>query len=195
MTSVKITVKDNRITTDTPYNAGYVKAAKALGGRWNAADKVWQFDAGVEDRVRAAMIEAYGTDGQQTTATVTIHVKLAWNAHHISESKGTDEFVIGGRTLVRRRHRDYPVIIGDKCSVISGGFPETGGSVKNPRPEWEDGTVMEVREVPESVARRLAEKHPDVVAIVGKTKTDRDALMAERERLLARIAEIDALLA
>ncbi|MDI9469028.1 MAG: hypothetical protein QM296_02360 [Bacillota bacterium] len=192
MTNVRITVKDNRITTDTPYHAGYIKAAKALGGRWNAADRVWQFDAGVEDRVRAAMIEAYGTDGQQTTATVTIHVKLD-EVH--DESDKSNEFVIGGRTLVRRRHRDCPVTVGDKCSIVEGSFPEYGGSMRYPSLNWEDGTIMEAREVPESIALRLIEEQPDAITIIGETKTDRDALMAERERLLARIAEIDALLA
>ncbi len=38
--------------------------------------------------------------------------------------------------------------------VLSGGFPGSGGSVKNPRVDPKEGTVLEVRDFP----RKLAEE-------------------------------------
>lgn len=74
--------------------------------------------------------------------------------------------------------------------VIAGGFESRGGSARNPELAAKPGTVLEVRDVPAD--------HPDTqrpgVTIVA-TAVDRDALVAERGRLLARLAEIDALLA
>ena len=82
--------------------------------------------------------------------------------------------------------------------VVSGSFPGRGGSVKNPALEPADGTVLEVRDLPRAVAAKMiaevATAHRCPVTLLDDAALDRAVLTEERERLVARLAEIDAML-
>jgi len=55
--------EDGRIAVSSPYHANFPARARSLGGIWDAAGRVWVFDAGDHDRVRSLCREIYGTDG------------------------------------------------------------------------------------------------------------------------------------
>jgi DNA repair protein RadC len=54
--------EDGRIAVSSPYHPGFPARARSLGGIWDRARRVWVFDAGDQDRVRALCREIYGTD-------------------------------------------------------------------------------------------------------------------------------------
>lgn len=168
-----------------PYDPTFPKRARELGGDWKPDNKTWVFAARDEQRVRDLCREIYGTDGAPTP-TVTARVDCAK-----TDTEFDRELRLLGRRLAYRPGRDTHVVLGDGVIVLAGGFPSCGGSVKNPRLEFEEGTVLEVRDVPAS-APGIDHR---AVTVVAAGEPDREALEAERARLVARIAEIDAALA
>jgi DNA repair protein RadC len=55
--------EDGRIAVSSPYHPNFPARARTLGGIWNAARRVWVFDAADHDRVTSLCREIYGTDG------------------------------------------------------------------------------------------------------------------------------------
>lgn len=187
---VKITITDDSVILTAPYDPALPSKAKALGGRYK--DRTWAFALKDEQRVRELAREIYGTDGSETSHAVTVRVdtrKLNFRDHY-------GEIRLAGRSLARRTGRDVAVRLGDGVVVVNGRFPATGGSVKNPCLDFVGlDIVLEVRNVPFSVAQKMiAEAGADAVNIIDADQVDREALSAERARLIARVAEINALL-
>ena len=54
---------DGRIAVSSPYHPSFPIKARTLGGIWDAAQRLWIFDAGDRDRVKSLCREIYGTDG------------------------------------------------------------------------------------------------------------------------------------
>jgi DNA repair protein RadC len=54
--------EDGRIAVSSPYHPNFPARARTLGGIWNAARRVWVFDAADHDRVRSLCREIDGTD-------------------------------------------------------------------------------------------------------------------------------------
>ena len=95
-----------------------------------------------------------------------------------------------GRCICWRRGRDLPVRLAEDVVIIDGEFPASAGSVRYPaviRGSWK--VTIEVRDVP--VEALAAEKELRFERIDADAQAQREALIAERERLIARLAEID----
>src|SRR6266404_9847953 len=60
---VSLVEQDGRIAVSSPYHPRFPARARSLGGTWDAAQRVWLFDAADHDRVRSLCREIYGTDG------------------------------------------------------------------------------------------------------------------------------------
>ncbi|MBV6425507.1 MAG: hypothetical protein NAOJABEB_03328 [Steroidobacteraceae bacterium] len=177
-----VTIAGSVLTVASPYHPQFPARAKALGGRFNGNDKTWQFDARDESRVREMVIDIFGTDGSTGVGDlVTVRVRV--NDYGLG-----DTLFVAGRQVARRPGRDMPVRLGDGVVIVSGGFAHSGGSQAKPRLAAHDNTVLEIRDLPRAIAER---EGLEIVEIT----IDRAALMAEREKLIARLAEIDALLA
>jgi hypothetical protein len=185
MRKVSIQTQGDRLWLASPFYPAMPPKARALGGDYDGETRRWSFDARDEDRVRALAIEIYGTDG---TPTETVTVRLALDEAYTSNTPQT--IYLAGWQVAHRLGRDAAVRLGEGVITVAGGFPGRGGSVKNPRLEWEPGTVLEVRDLPAG--------HADLtdagVTVLGEPVVDRAALAAERERLATRIAEIGRLL-
>ena len=54
--------EDGRIAVSSPYHPNFPVRARSLGGIWDAARRLWVFDAGDHERVRSLCREMYGTD-------------------------------------------------------------------------------------------------------------------------------------
>lgn len=193
--SVSIKAAGSEIRVSSSYSPAFVVGAKRLGGRWAAPN--WVFDARDEQRVRELCIEIYGTDGAPT-AICTLRVVYE-SGHHAS----ADAIRLGGREIARAYGRDSGAKLGAGVVLLAGGFG-SGGSMKNwtTKTHSETGATVLVRDVPVAMAERLiaelaANGIQGVLSIAVEPeapKIDVAALTAERERLVARLAEIDRLL-
>jgi hypothetical protein len=59
---LSIVERDGRIVVTTPYHPSFPIRARSLGGVWDAARRVWVFDAADHDRVRSLCGEIYGKE-------------------------------------------------------------------------------------------------------------------------------------
>lgn len=101
-----------------------------------------------------------------------------------------------GRQLVRRPARDNDVILAWGVVVAAGKFDSWGGSIRNPALNNESiaDIVLEVRDVPRSVADKMIDEQPDAEIVESAADRRAAALEAERTRLRARLPELDTLL-
>lgn len=184
--NVTITTTAQNVTVHSPYNSEFVDAAKRLGGKWR--DNAWVFDAREESRVREICRENYGSDGL-TANLCTIRVKLGPRDNQLC---GPIE--IFGRPIARAFGRDSGAKLCTGVVLLEGSF-SSGGSHKNWYTTADTGTVVLVRDVPRSRVQEKLDAGDTRISVEAEQPiVDREALMAEREKLAARIADIDAIL-
>lgn len=141
---IQITTSGGRLTVKAPFHPAFPKQARNLDGNFDRQTETWVFDPRDEQRVRDLLMQIYGTDGTAGAETVTARVDL----HQAIGQRRIDEFWLFGRRIASRRERDAPVRLGEGVVLLSGGFPSSGGSRANVDLEPQDGTVVEVRDVP-----------------------------------------------
>jgi hypothetical protein len=186
MSTVTITTDGGKTTVRSPYHPDWPAEARRLGGKWSGG--AWVFDSRDEDRVRALARDTFGTDGSPDPGgTVTVRVAVT---DAMGEKGGKPAALyLYGRLVATRYARDNEPTLGPGIVLVSGGFGD-GGSHNYLKLGPLDDTFVEIRDVPRVVALDHGLK------IVGEDAgPDREALRAERERLVARLAEVDALLA
>lgn len=193
MSIIKIATDGNTTTLRSPYHPNLPTQAKALGGKFDSFTKAWNFDARDEERVREMAIGIYGTDGTDTE-TVTVRIEVGEGNDLVSRDR--EALYLGGQEIARAFGRDSGAKLGDGVVVIEGRA-ESGGSAKNWDARLAAGTVVEIRDVPRGFGERIVEQaaeHGRIAdaKIVDEASDRREALEAERAKLLARIAEIDA---
>lgn len=182
---VAVTSEGNETTLVSPYHPDFPAGAREIGGGWDRERRIWRFDRRDEDRVRDLARVYFGVDGTEPADDlVTVRVSLEGREH-------SDAARFAGREIARRRARDEPVRLPKDVVVVSGMLKRHGGSVKNPRVEAED-VIVEIRDLPRGA---LSIEKPESYELVGAAAPTVEALQAERERLVSRIAEIDAQLA
>ncbi len=190
-TQPTITTRYDRLYVESPYHPDFPLRAKNLGGLWNSVSKIWDFDSRDEPRVRALCLEIFGSDGK--SAAPVVDIRATW---HSSGCADLGAIFIAGRQVARATSRDSATVLGDGVIVLEGEL-HSGGSRKNWATVAEAGTVIEIRDVPEALARAAVSESDKYleVEIITQADIDREALQAERAGLVARIAEIDSALA
>jgi hypothetical protein len=197
---ITISRNDGKITVRTPYNPTFPARARNMGGKWSGTSTAWVFDARDEQRVRKLCVDIFGTDGTPVAlATVQLDAAL-W--YRIGNHQGDEkEMYFAGRKVASRQTRDSSVQLGEGVIIISGKFPSSGGSMKYPglAIESKDNLFLEIRDVPAGHHDVSREDRESVgVTIVDISATEGEAaaetLRKERATLVARLAEIDALL-
>ncbi len=186
---MKIAIVESKVYVTADYNSAFVAQARNLGGKW--ANPSWVFDARDEVAVRAACLECYGSDGL-TADLVDVRITIPEDCRAVGGGQGPIELF--GRTLARAFGRDSGAKLGEGVVIEQGGF-SSGGSMKNWCTTVKDNTVLILRDV----SAALVAKHDNeaflVEVIAHQNQINRDELNAEREKLIARLAETDALLA
>lgn len=194
-----VTTTATETVANTPYHRDFAARAKEIGGRWNANRGVWTFDRRDDARVRALVKSLFGIDGSEPEGDlVTVRVKV--RRHEVNlRLGGYAEFA--GLRIAERRYRDSAVKLAAGVILVEGQFDGSGGSTRYPEIDAADNVVVEIRDLPRAA---LDVEDADSYEIVSETvpadgeanaETDERArLTAEREALLARLAEIDALL-
>lgn len=182
---IKTIIESGQIKVKSEYNKDFIKGSKMIQGKWNST--YWCFPEENITELRELLLDVYGECGELSEgveAAVTVELDL-------DEYTDISDCVrIGSMTVASRPGRDRMVHLSDNTMCIKGGFPESGGSVKNPRVYPKDGTVLRAKNVPVKLYERIKD-----MAGVSLVNVDRAKLIEERERLLARLAEIESLLA
>lgn len=186
---IKTTIKDGKMKIESPYSKAFISKVKALGGSWKAP--CWVVDARQEDRVRELLLDIYGEDGTDGPADL-VNLRLtgtAWN-----DSDAASEWSFCGRTIARRRYRDSTVTFGPGVVVVDAEFYKSGGSRSSPAVDcMTENPIFELYDVPRAVYERM--KDAEGVELLPDTSPAEDKaakLKSERDKLLARINEIDA---
>ena len=191
MPTVIITKRsDGKIAIRASYNTDFSREAKKRGALWEKPS--WLFDGRDEPWVRALCMKLYGTDGTDSVPMCTLRVKSPSGRE---ATRGPVE--IHGRPLAMAQAKEHGggARLGEGV-VLEEGELRKGGSVNNWKTVITRGTVLLVRDFIRSWAEKLQAEHPDEYEIVEEAPVvNLIALTEERKRLLARTAEIDALLA
>lgn len=184
----KIEVYNGKASIWTPYNKIFVERVKLLGAKWDASLRCWTIGESVVSDVRAAMREIYGRDDQPVSETVDVELTFTEDI-----AAARRPVTIAGRTIASAYGRDSGARIGDDVVFVAGS-PESGGSVKNWCTVVPAGCIVKLYALPKAVLNGLILPVGVSMRVIGRDK-DVEALKLERETLLARLAEIDALLA
>jgi DNA repair protein RadC len=97
---VSIVEQDGRLAVSSPYHPNFPARARLLGGEWDAARRVWIFEAHEDDRVRSLCRDIYGTDGADG---VTPHASaVAYGRNELSEGAALPHY-FGHRQRLRER--------------------------------------------------------------------------------------------
>jgi len=194
MSKFVVEIKDDQAYLTTPYNPVYVQRIKQIGARWDASSKRWRINAQSVDVARKIMREIYGEDDQEQNEKVTVIATFA-----AERSALCSAYCLLGKVIARAYGRDSGAQVGPDAAFAAGA-PQSGGSVKNWRTVIPAGSVVEIYNVPLQFAEQEIKRNKsqdDKIEFEikkGSCKIDREALAAERERLLLRISEIDQIL-
>ena len=191
-----IVLKSNKGRTKiyTPYYPDFVREIKKIGGaRWNSSSRCWSVPEEMTDAVREIIKSVYGyTDQDPATEMVNVIVRFKSDVY-----KTQDSYDMFGKVLSRAWSRDSGAIAGDDVIYLEGN-PESGGSKKHWDSIVPEGSVVKIINIPKGVYESKIEdlkKHEDYYTIeIEGTKIDREALLVEKEKLLARLEEIEKIL-
>lgn len=194
ITKVKTKKKDRALAVESPYSPEFPPRARQLGGTWDRSHGAWIFDARDEDLVRELCRDVYGTDGADEGRLVTLRARCRGSGTFSSWSAGGTSFFLGPVQVARVFDRDGGARLEDGVIVLNGRL-YSGGSRRYPEVCAKADTVVELRDLPEGVAKKVIDADTRGWEI-SKAAEDIDhaALIEERGRLLARIEEIDAIL-
>lgn len=185
-----IKVKGDVADVYSPYNPEFVRRVKALGGQWEREERCWTIRAESIDAVRAAMDEVYGRSDLEPGKTVTVVATFDRD-----DSAALSGYMLFGQTIAVARDRDSGARVGDNAAFLRGE-PKSGGSRSNWYTLIPAGSEVEIYKVPADYAAKCMDNLPEgVTARIKDEGPNYAALAAERDRLMARIAEIDRLLA
>lgn len=185
---VKVEYGANKLYVYSDYNADFVRKAKGLHGTWEKP--AWVFDKEKEEAVRQALRDCYGDDGLGKSVTVKADLDKCESLGYL-ELSGQNLYLFGKQLIATRFERDSECRLPDNVYCVQGGFLPRGGSMKHPIPTYEEGTIVEL-----NIPQALYDEYKDSGCIEFKEQTiDRRALEEERLKLMARLREINKILA
>lgn len=165
----------------TPYNKEFIREVKKIGGaKWNGKARCWSIPAYSVDKCREILLDVYGYD-DSPVETTTVRVRILEDMTEIKDS-----VKIFGKTVARAYGRDSGSKVGEDVVLVSGKI-DSGGSIENWVSVIEKGSIVELHNVPVP-----AIKPSDKYEII--KEDNKGELLKERDRLVARIAEIDMIL-
>lgn len=182
MSDITLTTLGNQLILAAPYHPDMPAAARSIGGRFDRDTRAWKFDIRDQARVEELAARIYGYRGETSGHTCIVRVTL--DGYSLPRSVR-----FAGREICRRENRDDDVRLAEGVVLVGGRFPWSGGSKTRPLVGDCEGVVLEIRDLPVEALEAGSELPFEII------DGDPEAgLREERERLLARLAEIDALL-
>lgn len=186
---IEIKINNDKASLYTPYNQEFVTRVKNIGGsRWDRSNKCWVIPADAVDAAREIMISVYGEDDRGADETVKLRVKV------IDGLYGSQSDVnLLGKCLCHAYSRDSGGKAGTDVSYVVGQ-PESSGSAKN----WSSAVPPGSEIILSNVSKVLWDAYEptdDISIEVISSGINKEQLASERAELVARIQEIDRLLA
>ena len=191
MGKVKVVVKEEYAELYTPYSKLFVTEIKSIGGaKWKAEKSCWTIPTDALDIAKEIMMRIYGEDGDKKQPTLTVRITL--EKAQYGEYCGS--YTLLGKTVARALGRDSGAKIGEDV-IFEVGKPTSGGSAKNWYAVVPMGSIIRLSNVSITLWEEFqAQDHEGIIAEVVADKIDKQALEAEKEKLLKRLAEIEKLL-
>ena len=187
-----IIVKEGKASIYSPYNKDFVaKIKKGIGGaRWNPTEKCWIVPESAIVAVREIMSDVYGyTDVEEN---IGITLKITFNEEVEERCASVTLF---GKTIARAYGRDSGARPGEDVAFVSGGVT-SGGSTRNWTSIVKAGSIVILSNVNKTLFEKGKPEYGNLITIeVMEEETNKQKLMEEKERLLARIADSDKLIA
>ena len=185
--AIEIDIQKDSAFLYTPYNEDFISRIKqTIGGtKWDKDRRAWRIPVESVPDAREIMRDVFGEcDIPSDEAKVTVRLTFS---EKVTEQCGPVR--IFGKTISHARGRDSGAHPGEDVSIISGTVT-SGGSRQNWESVVEPETVALLRNVSEHM---LKKELPEGVTfeIVQEDDERRAKLVAEKEKLLARIAEIE----
>ena len=194
MNELKIERKDGRAYITTPYHPEFIWKIKMIEDHWWHPDtRQWSIpdNEGVIQAAREAMKESFGHDDQSVAETV--NVEVTFNEYFI---QGPSVMVLG-KPIFRTRGKESRIITGDSVYLLKGGVVNESSN-KYPTVGVKVGTIVRIDDVLPSEIDKYKEQtdKPYTVEVLNlDTDEKKLKLENEKEKLLARIDEIDRELA
>lgn len=139
------------IRLTSPYHPDMPRLAKAAGGKWTR--EAWVFPLSRESEVKDLCMDIYGENG---TRQPRVNVRCQATPSLMGEESAS--LFLAGRRIVSAKSVDDGLTLGDGVAIIEGGFEraeKNGKTVVIAR----EGTVFEIRNLPEVAATRLQQAH------------------------------------
>lgn len=202
--TITLTRNESEIAACTPYTPSFPKLARRIGGHWDPVAKTWAFPLRREPELMDLLRAEFSWEpGDEATMT---RVRLTASEGIVSRNRRPVR--VRGHEIVKAAGRDTGAWMADGAELLSGDIG-SGGSRQYWHTTVAEGSVVEI-ELPASAVAKVAaaideEGQYDIeynsggwtrIERVGAPDPERHArLTAERERLVARLAEIDRELA
>lgn len=190
MADFEIKKDGDKILAFTPYNKDFVSRIKLMGGKWQAGQKAWAVPADMIDSVRDLMTDVYGRD-DRPVKTVTVQVTA------LEQISGDyrQGITLFGKDICHAWGRDSGATVESDVSFLKGK-PDSSGSRNNWFTYIEKDSVFIIRNVPEA-ALKFDTGFGDRIEwhVVKNGANEKDKLLAEKEQLEKRLAEINNRLA
>jgi len=135
-----------------------------------------------KDEVRSVVHALFGV-GDPITVLIFLDAYLRDSDNYLDVP--VERLWLRGRLLATRERYDDEVQLGDGVRVIAGGFTETGGTERYPRPEFHRGTVLEVDGV--SLLPNHRAFGPDGVLAISQAIAYIDSYLEEANALNAQV--------
>lgn len=196
MEKITVKIEDRKARLYTPFSSEFVSSIKKIGGaKWNSNARCWEVPAEALDSARKIMKAVYGYTDLPDNGKL-LKLRLTFKIE-VSEVRAS--VVYFGKTIATAWGRDSGARCGEDV-VFEEKNPTSGGSMRNWRSIVAARSVVILRNVPECLYRSEIEKidADDVtVELLGEEAPtiSKEALLEEKERLAARLAEIEAQLA
>ena len=190
MTAIRIETEGTALDVTSPYNTDFVGRARRLAGRWNATRRVWRFDARDEQAVRDLLVACYGTDG--TTMPDVVSVRLTYDGWW---SAAREPFDYAGRIVAAASGRDSGARLGQGVVLLNGGFTSGGSRANWTTETLKSGAVVLLHDIPRRYVETSTVNYDcctTEIVDTSKSEPDLAGLAAERARLTARLASIEA---
>jgi hypothetical protein len=170
----------------SPYSDRFVKEAKKLAGKYKKPD--WIFPLEVFNDVKKLCLEIYGEIGEGVKEAVTLRVMFPNGAEIINGA-----LMIKNRSVARAYSRNSDVKFGDNI-ILRNGKIYSGGSVKNWKTIADRGTVIDILGFPKTLVDACIEEYKNYKFEIIGEEIDKESLKAEKEKIKARLEEIDQML-
>ena len=188
---IKIVLGSSSINIYTPYNKVFVIKIKNIGSaRWNSSNKCWTVPKEYIDNVRNIMVDVFGYSDIDRNETIDVKIKFLEDSFACKES-----IRVFGKDISSAYNRDSGARVGRDVVLISGKI-KSGGSAKCWRSEVSAGSVFYLSKVNKNIFEKEKDDLPYKIEIleIREDMEEISELIAEKEKLLARITQINRVL-